>query len=61
MLGDDGPQPDVVIQLTYQHEAGVGGDARSLKGDLQDAVEGELKWRGFSLTHRVPPILGVVA
>ena len=45
------------IQLTYQNQAGVGGDARPLKRDLQKAVERELKGRGFFLTHRVPPIL----
>ena len=57
VLGDDGVQTEAFIQLTYQNQAGVGGDARPLKRDLQKAVEGELKWRGFFLTHRVPPIL----
>ena len=32
-------------------------DARPLKRDLQKAVEGELKSRGFLFTPRVPPIL----
>ena len=57
VLGDDGVQTEACIQLTYQNQAGVGGDARPLKRDLQKTVEGELKWRGFFLTHRRPPIL----
>jgi hypothetical protein len=55
--GDDRLQPEAFVQLADQHQAGVGGDARSLERDLQKAVEGELKRLGFLLTHRVVPIL----
>ncbi len=55
MLGDDSLQPEAFVQLTDQNEAGVRGDARSLKGDLQKAVEGELERLGFFLTQRVSP------
>ena len=57
VLGDDRVQPEAFIQLADQNQAGVGGDARPLKRDLQKPVERELKGRGFFLTHRVPPIL----
>ena len=58
VLGEDRLQPKAFVQLADQHQAGVRGDARSLKRDLQKAVEGELKGLGFSLTDRVSPILG---
>ena len=57
MLGDDGLQTEAFIQRSRQNQAGVGGDARSLKRDPQKAVECELKWRAFFLTHRVPLFL----
>ena len=57
MLGDDRLQPEAFVQLADQNQAGVRGDARSLKRDLQKPVEGELKRLGFFLTHRVSPFL----
>jgi hypothetical protein len=57
VLGHDRLQPEAFIQLADQNQAGVGGDARSLKRDLQEAVEGELERLGFFLTHRVSPFL----
>ncbi len=44
VLGDECLQPQAFIQLAHQNEAGVGGDARSLERDFQEAVERELKW-----------------
>jgi hypothetical protein len=41
------------VQLADENQAGIRGDARSLKRDLQKAVEGELKGLGFFLTHWV--------
>ena len=35
------------IQLTHQNQAGIGGDARPLKRDLQKSVERELKGLTF--------------
>jgi hypothetical protein len=49
--------PEALIQLADQNQAGIRGDARTLKRDLQKPVERELKGLGFSLTHRVSPIL----
>ena len=43
VLGDDGVQTEAFIQLTYQNQAGVGGDTRPLKRDVQKADEAELK------------------
>lgn len=43
VLGDECLQPEAFIQLTHQNEARVGSDARSLKHDLQKAIERELK------------------
>ena len=57
VLGDDRLQPEAFVQLADQNQAGVRGDARSLKRDLQKPVEGELKRLGFFLTHRVSPFL----
>ena len=57
MRGDDRLQAEAFVQLADQHQPGVGRDARTLKRDFQKAVEGELKWLGFFLTHRVSPIL----
>ena len=57
VLGDDRLQAEAFIQLADQNQAGVRGDARSLKRDLQKPVERELKGLGFFLTHRVSPIL----
>jgi MmgE/PrpD C-terminal domain len=57
MLGNDRLQPEPFIQLADQNETGIGGDARSLKRNLQKPVEDELKRLGFFLTHRVSPIL----
>ena len=51
------PPAEAFIQLADEHQAGVRGDARSLKRDLQETVEGELKRLGFSLTHRVSPFV----
>ncbi len=45
--GDDRRQTEALIQLTHQDQAGVGGDARPLKRDLQKAVERELKGLGL--------------
>ena len=42
-------------QLADQNQAGIGGDAGSLKRDLQKPVECELKGLGFFLTHEVLP------
>ena len=55
MRSDNGLQAEAFIQLADQSQAGVGGDAGSLKRDLQKPVECELKGLGFFLTHRVPP------
>jgi hypothetical protein len=49
-------QPEAFVQLADQNQAGIGGDPRSLKRDLQKAVEGELKGLGFILTHRFHPL-----
>ena len=57
MRGDDRLQTEAFIQLADQNQAGVGGDARSLKRDLQKPVERELKGLGFFLTYRVSPVL----
>ena len=57
VLGEDRLQPEAFVQLTDQHQAGVRGDARSLKRDLQKPIERELERLGFFLTHRVSPIL----
>src|ERR1700687_675814 len=56
-LGADRLQPEAFVQLADQNQAGVQIDARSLKRDLQKAVEGELQRLGFFffLTHRVSP------
>ena len=55
-------QPEALVQLTDQNQSGVGCDVRSLEGDLQQAVEGELKWRVFFFTHRVSPfVVGFLA
>ena len=43
VLGDESLQPQTFIQLAHQNETGVGGDARSLERDLQEAIERELK------------------
>jgi len=53
VLGEDRLSP----RRSSQHQAGVRGDARSLKRDLQKAVEGELKGLGFFLTHGVSPFV----
>ena len=53
MLGDECLQAQAFIQLAYQKEAGVGGDARSLECDFQKAIERELKRLVRSFTHRV--------
>ena len=42
-------------QLADHNQADVGGDAGSLKRDLQKPVECELKGLGFFLTRRVSP------
>jgi hypothetical protein len=55
--GDDRPQPEAFVQFADQNQAGIRGDARSLKRNLQKPVERELKGLGFFLTHRVSPIL----
>jgi hypothetical protein len=47
MLRDDRLQSEAFVRFTDQNQAGVGGDARSLKRDLQKAVECELKWLGL--------------
>ena len=57
VLGEDRLQPEAFVQLADQNQAGIRGDARSLKRNLQKPVEGELKRLGFFLTHRVSPIL----
>jgi hypothetical protein len=57
VLGEERLQPEAFVQLADQHQAGVRGDARSLKRDLQKAVEGELKGLGFFLTHGVSPFV----
>lgn len=54
---DDRRQPETLIQLTDQDQAGIAGRARSLKRDLQKAVEGELKGLGLLFTHWVSPFL----
>lgn len=60
MPGDDRLKPEAFVQLADQNQTGIGGDARSLKRDLQKAVEGELKRLGFFVTHRVSPfVVGV--
>ena len=56
-LGDECRQPQAFIQLAHQNETGVGGDARSVKRDLQKAIERELKRLGLHFTHRVLPSL----
>ena len=53
--GDDPRKAKAFIQLTHQDQAGVGGDARPLKRDLQKSVERELKGLGLSCTHWVSP------
>ena len=40
-------KPRRFIQLAYQNETGIGGDARPLERDLQKAIEGELKGLGL--------------
>ena len=45
--GDEPRKAKTFIQLTHQNQAGVGGDARPLKRDLQKPVERELKGRGL--------------
>src|SRR5450759_1093131 len=55
--GDDRLQTEALIQLADQNQAGIRGDARTLKRHLQKPVERELKGLGFFLTHRVSPIL----
>ena len=52
---DDPRKAKAFIQLTHQDQAGVGGDARPLKRDLQKSVERELKGLGLSCTHWVSP------
>ena len=47
VLGDECRQAQAFIQLAYQNETGIGGDARPLERDLQKAIEGELKGLGF--------------
>ena len=47
MLRDDRLQSEAFVQLTHQNQAGVGGDARPLKRDLQKSVERELKGLGL--------------
>jgi hypothetical protein len=61
VLGDDRLQPEPFIQFADQYQPGVRGDARSLKRDLQKAVEGELKGLGFFLTHWVSPFVASAA
>ena len=62
MLTDDRLQPEAFIQLADQNEAGVRGDARTLKRDLQEPIESELERLGFFLTHRVfPSVAGFLA
>ena len=56
---EDRLQPEALVQLADQNQAGVRRHARSLKCE---PVEHELKGRVFFLTHRVSPILaGFVA
>ena len=43
MRGDDPRKAKAFIQLTHQNQAGIGGEARPLKRDLQKSVERELK------------------
>jgi hypothetical protein len=57
VLREDRLQPEAFVQLADQHQAGVRGDARSLKRDLQKAVEGELKGLGFFLTRGLSPFV----
>ena len=47
VLGDECRQAQAFIQLAYQNETGIGGDARPLERDLQKAIEGELKGLGL--------------
>ena len=55
MLVDDRLKPEAFVQFADQNQTGIGGDAGSLKRDLQKAVEGELKRLGLFVTHRVSP------
>ena len=55
VLRDECLQPETFIQLAHQNEAGVGGDARTLERDLEEAVERELKWLVSFFTHWVSP------
>ena len=40
-------KPQAFIQLAYQNETGIGGDARPLERDLQKTIECELKGLGL--------------
>src|SRR4051794_9864197 len=55
--GDDRLKPEAFVQFADQNQTGIGGDARSLKRNLQKPVEGELKRLGFLVTHRVSPFV----
>ena len=47
VLRDECRQPQAFIQLAYQNETGIGGDARPLERDLQKTIECELKGLGL--------------
>ena len=44
---DERLQPQAFIQLAYQDETGIGGDARPLERDLQKTIKCELKGLGL--------------
>jgi hypothetical protein len=57
--GDDRLQPEAFIEFADQNQARIRGDARSLKRDLQQPVERELKGLVLQFTHWVSPSVAV--
>src|SRR5687768_18160029 len=51
VLGEDRLQPEAFVQLANQNQARVRGDARTLKRDLQKAVEGDRKSTRLNSSH----------
>jgi hypothetical protein len=53
VLFDEFSEAQSLVDFAYQNEAAVGGDAGTLKIDLERGIEGELKGLILYLTHWV--------
>ena len=51
MLFDEFSEAESLVEFAHQNQAAVGGDAGTLKIDLERSIEGELKGLILCLTH----------